>query len=77
MNKKVIIKINNDNYELITYHKDKKQIIPIKSKINKISDNKYVLITYDNNKKDNNSIKSKIIYNKEQIEKLIKLYLKN
>ena len=71
--KEVIIKIG-DNYIVETHYKDKKENIYIKSKINKISDNKYELITYDNN---NNSIKSKIIYNKEQIEKLIKLYLKN
>ena len=77
MNKKVIIKIDNNNYKVITYYNVKNQIIPIKSKINKINDNKYMVITYSNNKKENNSIKSKIIYNKEEIEKLIKLYLKN
>ena len=72
--KEVVIKIG-DNYIVETHYKDKKENICIKSKINKISDNKYVLITYDNIKKDNNSIKSKIIYNKEQIEELIKEYL--
>ena len=75
--KKLIIKIDDNNYKLITYHNDKNQITLIKSKIIKIDDNKYILITYSNNKKENNSIKSKIIYNKEQIEKLIELYLKN
>ena len=74
--KEVIIKIG-DNYIVETHYKDKKENICIKSKIIKINDNKYILITYYNNKKENNSIKSKIIYNKEQIEKLIKLYLKN
>ena len=71
--KEVITKIG-DNYIVETHYKDKKENICIKSKINKISDNKYELITYDNN---NKSIKSKIIYNKEHIEKIIKLYLNN
>ena len=71
--KEVITKIG-DNYIVETHYKDKKENICIKSKINKISNNKYELITYDNN---NKSIKSKIIYNKEHIEKIIKLYLNN
>ncbi len=74
--KEVIIKIG-DNYIVETHYKDKKENICIKSKINKINDNKYMLITYCNNKNENNFIKSKIIYNKEHIEKIIKLYLKN
>ena len=67
--KEVIIKIG-DNYIVETHYKDKKENICIKSKINKISDNKYELITYDNNK----SIKSNIIYNEDEIKKLIKSY---
>ena len=67
--KEVITKIG-DNYIVETHYKDKKENICIKSKINKISDNKYELITYDNNK----SIKSNIIYNEDEIKKLIKSY---
>ena len=67
--KEVIIKIG-DNYIVETHYKDKKENICIKSKINKISDNRYELITYDNNK----SIKSNIIYNEDEIKKLIKSY---
>ena len=67
--KEVIIKIG-DNYIVETHYKDIKENICIKSKINKISDNKYELITYDNNK----SIKSNIIYNEDEIKKLIKSY---
>ena len=67
--KQVIIKIG-DNYIVETHYKDKKENICIKSKINKISDNKYELITYNNNK----SIKSNIIYNEDEIKKLIKSY---
>ena len=67
--KEVIIKIG-DNYIVETHYKDKKENICIKSKINKISNNKYELITYDNNK----SIKSNIIYNEDEIKKLIKSY---
>ena len=68
--KEVIIKIG-DNYIVETYFKDKKENTCIKSEINKISDNKYELITYDN---DNKSIKSNILYNEDQIKKLIKSY---
>ena len=67
--KEVIIKIG-DNYIVETHYKDKKENICIKSKINKISDNRYELITYDNNK----SIKSNIIYNEDEVKKLIKAY---
>ena len=67
--KEVIIKIG-DNYIVETHYKDKKENICIKSKINKISDNRYELITYDNNK----SIKSNIIYNEDEVKKLIKSY---
>ena len=67
--KEVIIKIG-DNYIVETHYKDKKENICIKSKINKISNNKYELITYDNNK----SIKSNIIYNEDEVKKLIKSY---
>ena len=67
--KEVIIKIG-DNYIVETHYKDKKENICIKSKINKISDNKYELVTYNNN----NSIKSNIIYNEDEIKKLIKSY---
>ena len=67
--KEVIIKIG-DNYIVETHYKDKKENICIKSKINKISDNKYELVTYKNNK----SIKSNIIYNEDEIKKLIKSY---
>ena len=67
--KEVITKIG-DNYIVETHYKDKEQNICIKSKINKISNNKYELITYDNNK----SIKSNIIYNEDEIKKLIKSY---
>lgn len=69
--KQVIIKICG-NYIVETHYKDKKENICIKSKINKISGNKYELITYDNN---NKSIKSNIIYNENEIKKLIKSYL--
>ena len=68
--KEVITKIG-DNYIVETHYKDKKENICIKSKINKISNNKYELITYDNN---NKSIKSNIIYNEDEIKKLIKSY---
>ena len=67
--KEVIIKIG-DNYIVETHYKDKKENICIKSKINKISGNKYELVTYKNNK----SIKSNIIYNEDEIKKLIKSY---
>lgn len=69
--KQVIIKIGC-NYIVETHYKDKKENICIKSKINKISCNKYELITYDIN---NKSIKSNIIYNGDEIKKLIKSYL--
>ena len=69
--KEVIIKIGG-NYIVETHYKDKKENICIKSKINKISDNKYELVTYNNN---NKSIKSNIIYNEDEIKKLIKSYL--
>lgn len=68
---KVFIKIG-DNYIVETHYKYKKENICIKSKINKISDNKYEVITYDNK---NKSIKSNIIYNEDDIKKLIKSYL--
>ena len=67
--KEVIIKIG-DNYIVETHYKDKKENICIKSKINKISGNKYELVTYNKNK----SIKSNIIYNEDEIKKLIKSY---
>ena len=68
--KEVIIKIG-DNYIVETYYKDKKENICIKSEINKISGNKYELVTYDDN---NKSIKSNIIYNEDEVKKLIKSY---
>lgn len=70
--KKVIIKIG-DNYIIETTHKDKKENIRIKSKINKINDDKYEIITYDD--KSNNSIKSKIICNKNDTKNLIYSYI--
>lgn len=69
--KKVIIKIG-DNYIVETTYKDKKENICIKSEVNKISDNKYEVITYDNK---NKSIKSNIIFNEDDIKKLINSYL--
>ena len=68
--KEVITKIG-DNYMVETHYKDKKENICIKSKINKISGNKYELVTYN---KNNKSIKSNIIYNEDEIKKLIKSY---
>lgn len=70
--KKVIIKIG-DNYIIETTHKDKKENIRIKSKINKINDDKYEIITYDD--KSNNSIKSKIICDKLEVKILINSYI--
>lgn len=69
--KKVFIKIG-DNYIVETHYKYKKENICIKSEVNKISDNKYEVITYDNK---NKSIKSNIIFNEDDIKKLINSYL--
>ena len=65
-----------NDYLIILYPKNKLTTI-YKRVINKIYHDRYTLETYYRVNKIDKCFKSKIIYNKEQIEKLIKLYLKN
>ena len=64
-----------NNYLIIQYPKNKFTNI-YKRLITKITDEKYMITTYYKDKKINKYFKSDIIYNVEQIEKLINNYLK-
>ena len=64
-----------NNYLIIQYPKNKFTNI-YKRLITKITDEKYMVTTYYKDKKINKYFKSDIIYNGEQIEKLINNYLK-
>ena len=64
-----------NNYLIIQYPKNKFTII-YKRVITKITNKKYMITTYYKDKKINKYFKSVLIYNGEEIEELIKDYLK-
>lgn len=69
------MEIKFNNYLIIQYPKNKFTNI-YKRLITKITNEKYMITTYYKDKKINKYFKSDIIYNDEEIEELIKDYLK-